>query len=118
MIDQLSIIKSYIHSIFLNLITNSIKYRHVNKELIINIKSEVANDKVIISIKDNGSGINLQEHGDKIFSLYKRFHANIEGKGLGLFLVKTQLESMGGSIHVKSEVNSGTEFIIELPIHQ
>jgi PAS domain S-box-containing protein len=117
MIDQLFTIKSYIHSVFLNLITNSIKYRQLNGKPIIRIKTEVANDKVIISIKDNGLGINLQEHGDKIFGLYKRFHLNIEGKGLGLFLVKTQIESMGGNIHVKSEVNSGSEFIIELPKH-
>ena len=49
--------------------------------------------------------------------LYQRFHPEIEGKGLGLFMVKTQLEAIGGNISVKSELGVGTEFIVELPLN-
>lgn len=115
-IDKTTIIKSYIHSVFYNLITNSIKYRQPNKKLIINIKSEIIKGKIKITFKDNGTGIDLKQHGDKIFGLYKRFHPQIEGKGLGLFMTKTQMEVLGGSISVKSKPNVETKFMVELPL--
>ena len=66
---------------------------------------------------DNGLGIDLKKKGDQIFGLYKRFHSDrAEGKGMGLYMVKTQVETMGGSISIKSEVNKGTEFKIEFSI--
>jgi PAS domain S-box-containing protein len=114
-IDKLTTIKSYVHSIFYNLISNAIKYKHPHKAPVIQIKSYSYNNKTLISFKDNGTGIDLKQHGDKVFGLYKRFHENIEGKGLGLFMVKTQVEVLGGSISVKSELGTGTEFIIEFP---
>ena len=52
-----------------------------------------------------------------MFGLYKRFHSEIEGKGLGLYMVKTQVETLGGTISVKSQVNIGTEFRIEFNSH-
>jgi signal transduction histidine kinase len=55
----------------------------------------------------------LEKKGDQIFGLYKRFHENTEGKGMGLYMVKTQVEILGGKISIKSEENVGTEFIIE-----
>jgi signal transduction histidine kinase len=70
----------------------------------------------MISFKDNGTGIDLKLHGNKLFGLYNRFHSNIEGKGVGLFMVKTQIEVLGGKISVTSEPGKGTEFIIELPL--
>lgn len=115
-IDKTTIIKSYIYSVFYNLIINSIKYRHPDKNLTITIKSEIIKGKIKITFKDNGSGIDLKQHGDKIFGLYKRFHPNIEGKGMGLFMTKTQMEVLGGSISVKSKPNVETKFIIELPL--
>jgi sensor histidine kinase regulating citrate/malate metabolism len=69
-----------------------------------------------LTFKDNGSGIDLDKEGDKIFGLYKRFHQNTEGKGIGLFMVKTQVETIGGNIQIASELNKGTQFTIELPI--
>ena len=61
-------------------------------------------------------GIDLKETGEQVFGLYKRFHTDIEGKGMGLFMVKTQVETLGGKISVKSDVNKGTEFKIEFEI--
>ncbi len=114
-IDKIEIVRSYIYSIFQNLISNSIKYRQADIETIIKITTEEDKDHVRILFKDNGLGINLKENGDNLFGLYKRFHPHIEGKGLGLFMVKTQIEVLGGKISVESEPNVGTIFTIELP---
>lgn len=108
-------VKSYIHSIFLNLITNSIKYMQPEIPPVIEISSEKIIGKIRLKFKDNGIGIDLEKNGNQVFGLYKRFHRSVEGKGMGLFMVKSQVESLGGSIAIKSSLNSGTEFIIELP---
>ncbi|HYH05214.1 MAG TPA: ATP-binding protein, partial [Bacillota bacterium] len=68
------------------------------------------------SFKDNGLGINLEKRGDQVFGLYKRFHHHIEGKGVGLYMVKKQVETLGGKITLTSKVNEGTEFLIEFGI--
>jgi signal transduction histidine kinase len=57
-------------------------------------------------------GIDLVRHRDNIFGLYQRFHSNADGKGLGLFIVKSQVTALGGSIDVTSEIDKGTSFII------
>jgi signal transduction histidine kinase len=69
--------------------------------------------KIEIIFKDNGLGMEIEKIRDKIFGLYERFHNHVEGKGMGLFLVKTQVELLGGKITVSSEINRGTEFRIE-----
>ncbi|MCD6068150.1 MAG: hypothetical protein K0S33_2976 [Bacteroidetes bacterium] len=115
-VEKISSFKSYIHSVFYNLILNSIKYRQADKPLMITIISEVKNEKVVLSFRDNGIGIDLDKHGDKIFGLYKRFHLDIEGKGMGLFMIKTQIETLGGEIRVRSKPEEGAEFIVELPL--
>jgi PAS domain S-box-containing protein len=113
-VQGIATIRSYLHSIFYNLITNSIKYRQVDIPLLVEVKSARVKDKIRLDFKDNGLGINLKTQGDKVFGLYKRFHPGTEGKGMGLFMVKTQVETLGGSISVKSEINGGTEFTIIL----
>ncbi|NMH25268.1 PAS domain S-box protein [Flavobacterium sp. SE-s27] len=104
--------KSYLESIFLNLMTNSIKYRSTTTQLKITISSKIENDELIISFKDNGIGIDLEKNKDKIFGLYQRFHNHPDSKGLGLYLVKSQVESMGGTITVDSKVGKGTTFTL------
>ena len=69
----------------------------------------------IITVKDNGMGIDMQKYGDKIFSLYKRFHNHVEGKGMGLHLVKLQIETLGGTIKIDSKLDEGTTFTIAFP---
>ena len=69
-------------------------------------------DNVTLFFKDNGMGIDLERNRDKIFGLYQRFHNHPDSKGLGLYLVKSQVESLGGSISVESEVDKGTTFTI------
>jgi len=107
-------IKSYLYSIFYNLISNSIKYRQAEISPAVDVRSFKVNNKTGLSFKDNGIGIDLEIHGAKVFGLYKRFHLETEGKGMGLFMVKTQVEALGGNINISSELNRGTEFTITL----
>ncbi len=111
-------IKPYLDSILYNLLSNAIKYRDPIRKPIIQIASNKEADFIIISIKDNGLGIDIDQFRDKIFTLYKRFHTHVEGKGMGLYLIKTQVESMGGKIEVESEVNKGTTFKVYLKIKE
>ena len=108
----LSINKSYLESIFLNLMTNALKYRAPSRKLRISITSKVTKASVTIVFKDNGIGIDMERNRDKIFGLYQRFHNYADSKGLGLYLVKSQVETMGGTITVESEVNKGTTFTL------
>lgn len=112
-IDEIETLKSYMYSIFYNLILNSIKYRRANVRPIIEIKSELTGNDLILKFKDNGIGIDLEKYGHEVFGLNKRFNFNTEGKGLGLFMVKTQIESMGGKITLESALNIGTTFKIK-----
>jgi len=111
--DGLVTIKSYMHSIFFNLISNSLKYRKPGQSPVIRIKSQRMDNKVILTFADNGLGIDMKANSTQVFGLYKRFHDNIDGKGMGLFMVKKQVESLNGSISMNSEVNVGTEFTME-----
>ncbi|KQS27881.1 hypothetical protein ASG33_15825 [Dyadobacter sp. Leaf189] len=111
--NELFTLKTYLYSIFYNLITNSIKYRSPDRSPVIHITSRVEEGRLKISFRDNGMGIDMDRKGAQIFGLYKRFHNHVEGKGLGLFMVKTQVEMLGGKISISSRVNEGTEFNIE-----
>lgn len=101
------------YSIFYNLISNSIKYKEPGRNPVIEISSNENENKTILTFKDNGIGIDLKLYGDKIFGLYKRFHYDVEGKGMGLFMVKTQVESLEGNITISSQLGRGTIFTIE-----
>lgn len=111
-VSILEINKSYLESIFLNLLTNAIKYRAPIRQLKVSIATKVEDNNLIITFKDNGIGIDLEKNKDKIFGLYQRFHNYPDSKGLGLYLVKSQVESMNGSIAVSSTVGKGTTFTI------
>ncbi|MEO9893327.1 PAS domain S-box protein [Aurantibacter sp.] len=102
----------YLESIFLNLLSNSIKYKSDVRKPEISVQSVVEDGLLKLKFKDNGLGINLDRHGSKIFGLNKVFHRHPDAKGVGLFMTKVQIESMGGEITVESEVNVGTTFSI------
>ncbi len=103
-------IKPYLSSIFLNLLTNSIKYRDPKRKLRLKITAIHEQDETIITFKDNGRGIDLKRHGEKLFGMYKTFHGNKDAKGVGLFISKNQMDSMGAVINVESKVDKGTTF--------
>ncbi len=110
--ETINLNKSYIESILLNLMTNSLRYFDPKKQLKIQIASKKTDNETILTFKDNGIGIDLERNKDKIFGLYQRFHDYPDSKGLGLYLVKSQVESMGGKISVESHVGEGTTFTI------
>jgi signal transduction histidine kinase len=99
-------------SIMLNLLANSIKYKSENRKLKVTIKTSQVDDSIVLTFKDNGIGIDLERNRDKIFGLYQRFHNYPDSKGLGLYLVKSQVETMEGTIGIESEVNKGTSFTL------
>ena len=104
--------KPYLESIFQNLLTNAIKYRSPHRKPSVHFKSVVSGQHLELHVSDNGQGIDLEKFGGKLFGLHKTFHKHQEARGVGLFLVKTQVESLGGTIRVMSEVDKGTTFII------
>jgi len=114
-VNEVYTLKGFLYSIFHNLISNSIKYRRFDTAPVIDIKTNRSKDKVMISFTDNGKGIDLARHEKLLFGLYKRFDYSVDGKGMGLFMVKMQVESLGGTISVESELDNGTTFIVELP---
>jgi signal transduction histidine kinase len=113
--EALYSVRPMIHSILFNLISNSIKYRSMDRTTEIQIKARHTANYFVLSIKDNGLGIDLNRYKENLFKLYKRFHFHTEGKGLGLYLVKLQSESLGGRVEVNSELNKSTTFTIYLP---
>jgi PAS domain S-box-containing protein len=108
-------IKSYVQSIFYNLLSNAIKFRNTRRPLRVEVQSFRQKENISIRFRDNGSGIDLSKYRTQIFGLYKRFHLHVDGKGLGLHLIKTQIEAMNGSIEAESAVDKGTAFLISLP---
>ena len=107
-------VKSYFESIFYNLLSNAIKYRSPLRQLELSVIIKKENDKFKIKISDNGIGIDLVQNGKDLFGLYKRFNVEQEGKGLGLYMVKKQIEAINGEIKIESELNKGTTFLITI----
>jgi signal transduction histidine kinase len=104
--------KTYMESIFLNLITNSVKYKRPETapSILIYTKYEKGIPQLIIS--DNGLGFDMDNVKDKIFGLHQKFHTHIDSKGIGLYLVYNHVTNLGGKIRVESELNQGAKFII------
>lgn len=113
--DTIQSIDTYLESILYNLIYNGIKYCRDDVKSTIQIHSYKKRNRVYIEVEDNGIGIDLDRFGKKIFGLYQRFHDHVNGKGIGLYLVKTQVEALQGKISIDSEVNRGTTFKLTFP---
>ncbi len=110
-------IRAMIQSILFNLLSNAIKYRNPEMDLQIKVRTHVMHGQdIVLKIADNGLGFNVEGQKENLFKLYKRFHTHVDGKGLGLYLVKTQLDTLGGKIDIESGINRGTTFTITLPV--
>ncbi|MFY7651231.1 MAG: PAS domain S-box protein [Chitinophagaceae bacterium] len=104
---------AYLESIVLNLLSNAIKYAHPKRQAEISFRwFSKENVTGIMHVSDNGKGIDLKRHGDKLFGMYKTFHGNPDARGIGLFICKNQVDAMGGKIEVESEPFVGTTFKI------
>lgn len=103
---------AYLESILMNFINNSVKYKHPDRRPEITLSAKKKNDYTILSIQDNGIGIDLKKYGNKLFGMYKTFHENKDARGIGLYISKNQVEAMNGKITVDSVVGEGTKFDI------
>jgi PAS domain S-box-containing protein len=102
----------YLESIFLNLLSNSLKYRQNGVPPVISFKTYLQDGNTILEVSDNGLGIDLNKYGHQVFKLNKTFHLHPEARGIGLFITKNQIEAMGGEIKVFSKPNEGATFVV------
>lgn len=102
----------FLENILLNLLSNAIKFVSETEKPKVTIRTERNGGNVVLHFTDNGLGIDLSKHRSDIFSFGKTFHNNKNSKGVGLFLVKNQIRTMGDEITIDSEVNKGTTFKI------
>jgi len=108
-----TVVPAYLDSILLNLISNAVKYRAHDRPAFIWLRAQAKPDGVLLTVQDNGLGINLTKYRSKLFGMYKTFHDNEDARGVGLFITKNQVEAMQGTIQVESEVGVGSTFIIQ-----
>jgi PAS domain S-box-containing protein len=111
---RINYIYSHLENFLINLTTNAIKYRHPDREPEVHISTYTEGNYIVIQFRDNGIGIDLDRYGDRLFGLYQRFHSHVEGKGLGLYLVREQIRAHDGNLKVESAVGQGTVFRIFL----
>ncbi|GAA4467981.1 hypothetical protein GCM10023093_24720 [Nemorincola caseinilytica] len=104
--------KVFLESIIYNLLSNALKYISPDRIPDILLRTYEQDGKIVLSVKDNGLGIDLVKYGNKIFKLNQVFHKRPDSKGVGLYITRAQIESFGGSIQVKSRENEGSEFIV------
>ena len=108
-------------NVLFNLMENAVKYRKQDVPLRLVGRTENVDDRILISIKDNGTGIK-KENLRRIFERFYRVHTgnvhDVKGFGLGLAYVKKIVEELNGTIKAESELNSGTKFIISFPYVQ
>jgi PAS domain S-box-containing protein len=118
--DHISLqgLDAYLESIFYNLISNAIKYRDSSRNAQLVIRAEFIKPWICISFADNGLGIDLVRHKDRLFGMYNTFHNHSEARGLGLFLSQRQVQVLGGRIDVSSTEGEGSEFKIYLPYEE
>lgn len=106
--------KNYLNSLLQNLISNSIKYRKTGINLQLQAKIIIEDNEPVLLFRDNGQGIDVDRYKDRLFGLYQRFNTQVEGKGLGLFIVNSQVKSLGGHIEVVSQPGEGALFKVYL----
>lgn len=105
-------VRPILNSVLYNMVSNALKYKSTQRDLELIIRTYKQGLFIVLEVSDNGMGMNLDSYGQDVFGLYKRFHAHIEGRGIGLYLVKSQIESLGGKIEIKSRLNVGTSFYL------
>jgi signal transduction histidine kinase len=107
--------RSGLQSILYNLLSNALKYAAPGRPLRVKVSSKMLNNMLVLSVQDNGRGIDLERYGDQLFQLFRRFHPEVEGLGMGLYLVNRLVHQAGGKIEVNSTEGEGTSFDLHLP---
>jgi len=112
-ISQITFSRRKLRTIIYNLVNNAIKFKSPERQPEIMVTTKKEKDYVVISVKDNGIGLDESKF-DLVFSKYYRAENTIEGSGIGLYLVKEIINNAGGKILVKSQLGKGTEFLVYL----
>jgi PAS domain S-box-containing protein len=107
---NISVVPTYLQNILTNIITNALKYKKPNVDPIVKLSVNYVQNYTVISIEDNGIGMDLKKYGAKLFGMYKTFHGNSDAKGLGLYIAKNQMEAMHGKISATSQIGVGSTF--------
>ncbi len=115
-LPAITTVRPILQSIFYNLLSNAIKFKSPDRLLRVVATSRRAHGKAVLEVNDNGLGFNIRLHHEKLFKLYNRFHTHVEGRGLGLYLIKSQIEALHGTIEVDSEPDKGSTFKVILPL--
>ncbi|MCC2548209.1 PAS domain-containing sensor histidine kinase [Hymenobacter sp. BT175] len=103
-----------LQSILYNLLSNGLKYAHPDRPPHLWVSTALVDGAPVLSVRDNGRGIDLQRHGQELFQLFRRFHSDVPGSGVGLYLVQRLVHQAGGRIEVESQVGEGTTFRLYL----
>lgn len=115
-VTKIRFAKANLRTILYNLISNAVKYRSPDRPLNIVIKTYALDSEIALSISDNGLGLSENQQS-KLFMMFKRFHSNTEGTGIGLYIIKRIVENAGGHIEAQSELDKGTTFTIFFPVN-
>ena len=110
--DCVFAVASWVELILTHLIANALKFKSYEVNPLIHVISSRTENHVVLAVSDNGLGIDIQKYQNKLFNLYQRFHTHREGRGVGLYLVKTQMEALGGNVTVESNLGEGTTFYL------
>ncbi|MDB5235330.1 MAG: hypothetical protein JWR44_2323, partial [Hymenobacter sp.] len=114
-VPALRMSRASLHSILLNLLSNSLRYAQPGRPARIAVRTALEEGCPVLSVEDNGLGIDLRRHRNELFQLFRRFHPEVPGTGVGLFLVNRLVTQAGGRIDVSSTVGEGTAFRLYLP---
>ncbi|MCC9168778.1 PAS domain-containing sensor histidine kinase [Pontibacter harenae] len=111
-VSSIPFTKSSLKSIFYNLLSNAIKYRSHDRTAKIHLSTSYKGEYIELKVQDNGLGIDINKHHNKLFQMFKRFHNHVNGSGLGLYIVNRLLTNNGGYINIDSKLNEGTTFFL------
>jgi two-component system phosphate regulon sensor histidine kinase PhoR len=110
-ISEICFSRRNIRSIVYNLLSNAIKFKKTDKAPVISIRAEKSGDYILLTVSDNGLGI-AEDQQKAVFNRYTRLHRDVEGTGVGLFIVQGMVEHMGGKIELESTLGDGSTFRI------
>lgn len=102
----------FLVSLFHNLLSNAIKYRSDDRPLQIEITSKNTPEGVVLMVKDNGRGLDLDQCGHKLFQAGQHFHNHPDAKGFGLYMTRLQVENQGGRIWMESKPDQGCSVFV------
>ncbi|SHL02629.1 PAS domain-containing sensor histidine kinase [Hymenobacter psychrotolerans] len=114
-VPTLRMARSSLYSMLSNLLSNALKYAQPGRPPRIRVSTALQEGQVVLSVQDNGRGLDLSRHGGELFQLFRRFHPDVVGSGMGLYLVNRLVHQAGGRMEVSSVVGEGTTFRIYLP---